>query len=193
MAYLRSFLPWIAVSVLVGTIDIRYALLVGLVLALALAVGQRRAGRDWSALVIEVSAALFFAACTAAAFASPDSDLVKNYSSAGSSLWLALVAWGSLALGKPFTLGIARTTVAAEHWQSPLFRRVNTVITAVWAGAFTVGGAGSVWLHHTQPDNSGARTVLTVACIVVPILFTVRYPALARARFLAAPREETSK
>ncbi|WP_406094989.1 hypothetical protein [Streptomyces sp. NBC_01013] len=186
MAYLRSFLPWIAVSVLVGTIDVRYALLAGLVLALALIVVQRRAGGDWAALVIETGAALYFAVCTTAAFAAPDSGLVTDYSSAGSSLWLALLAWGSLAIGKPFTRGIARTTVPAEHWDSPLFRRVNTVITAVWAAAFTIGGAGSVWLHHAQPDNSTARTVLTVICVVVPILFTVRYPEIARARSVAA-------
>ena len=186
MAYLRSFLPWIAVSVLVGTIDIRYALLAGLVLALALIVVQRRAGSDWAALVIETGAALYFAVCTAAAFAAPDSGLVTDYSSAGASLWLALLAWGSLVIGKPFTMGIARTTVPAEHWDSPLFRRVNTVITAVWAAAFTVGGAGSAWLHHAHPDSSTARTVLTAVCVVVPILFTVRYPEIARARFVAA-------
>jgi hypothetical protein len=40
--------------------------------------------------------------------------------SAGSSLWLALTVWGSLALGSPSTLGIARTTVPSEHWNSPL-------------------------------------------------------------------------
>ncbi|MFI7339860.1 hypothetical protein ACIBUY_18240 [Streptomyces sp. NPDC050085] len=192
MAYLRSFLPWIAVSVLIGTVDVRYALLVGLVLAVVLAVNQRRAGRAWDALVIEVSAAAFFAVSTAVAFAAPDSDFVEHYASAGSSLWLALVAWASIVVGRPFTLGIARTQVPEELWDSPVFLKVNVAISAVWAASFTVSGGGSAWLRHAQPDSSTGRTALTVVCIVVPILFTVRYPEIARSRAVAGqqPSEE---
>ncbi|MFC8510089.1 hypothetical protein ACFU3J_27370 [Streptomyces sp. NPDC057411] len=186
MTYLLSFLPWIAVSALTGTLDIRYALLTGLVLAVAVTVRQRRAGRAWDALVIEASAAVYFAGCTAAAFAAPDSAFVTRYASAGASLWLAAVAWGSLAVGRPFTLGIARASVPAEHWDNPLFRRVNRVITAVWATAFTVGGAGTVWLRQARPEDGTARALLTVGCFLVPIVFTMRYPAVARARFVAA-------
>ncbi|MGD6743611.1 hypothetical protein ACOKM3_17410 [Streptomyces sp. BH106] len=188
MAYLRSFLPWIAVSVLIGTIDVRYALLVGLVLAVALAAGQRRAGRAWDALVIEVSAAAFFAVGTGIAFALPDSDFVEHYASAGSSIWLALIAWGSLVIGRPFTLGIAKTQVPEEFWGSPVFRKVNVAITAVWAASFTVSGIGTAWLRHAQPGSDTARTVLTVACIALPILFTVRYPDIARARARATAK-----
>ncbi|MER8041522.1 hypothetical protein [Streptomyces sp. NPDC094032] len=184
MTYLVSFLPWIAVSALTGVVDIRYALLTGLVLAVAVTLRQRRAGRAWDALVIEASAAVYFAGCAVAAFAAPDSAFVTHYASAGASLWLAAVAWGSLAVGRPFTLGIARTSVPAELWDNPLFRRVNVVITRVWAAAFTVGGVGAVWLRHARPEDGAARTVLTVVCFLVPIVFTVRYPAVARARYL---------
>lgn len=184
MTYLLSFLPWIAVSALTGAVDIRFALLAGLVLAVAVTVRQRLAGRAWDALVIEASAAVYFAGCTAAAFAAPDSVFVTHDASAGASLWLAAVAWGSLAVGRPFTLGIARASVPAALWDNPLFRRVNVVITGVWAGAFTVGGAGAVWLRHARPEDGGARTLLTVVCFLAPILFTLRYPAYARARFV---------
>ncbi|MEV5613614.1 hypothetical protein [Streptomyces sp. NPDC052225] len=186
MAYVRNFFPWIAVSVLIGVIDVRYALTVGLVLAVALAVGQRRAGWGWDALIIEVCAAVYFGACAGAAFAVSDTAFLERYAAAGASLWLAAVAWVSLAARRPFTLGIARMQVEREHWDSPVFRRINTVITMVWAAAFTVEGAGSVWLHHSLPDDSGLRTGFTVACIVVPTLFTVRYPEVARARAVAA-------
>ena len=186
MQYLRSFLPWIAVSILIGSVDVRLALGVGLAVAVALIGYQRVGGRAWDAQVVEISAALFFAVATTVACAAPDSAFVEDYASAGSSLWLALTAWGSLAIGRPFTLGIARTSVPAEHWNSPLFLSVNKAITAVWAAAFTVTGVGSALLHHYQPDNSTARTALTIAGIALPILFTVRYPDIARARFVAA-------
>ncbi|WP_369235058.1 hypothetical protein AB5J56_24765 [Streptomyces sp. R21] len=189
MQYLRSFLPWIVVSLLIGSIDVRYALLAGLVAAVALIAYQRGQGRAWDAQVVEISAALFFAVATTVAFAASGSAFVEHYASAGSSLWLALTAWGSLAIGRPFTLGIARTTVPAEFWNNPLFLRVNKVITAVWAASFTITGVGSALLHHYQPDNGGARTALTIAGIVIPILFTVRYPAIARARHLTAVQQ----
>jgi predicted membrane chloride channel (bestrophin family) len=78
--------------------------------------------------------------------------------------------------------------VPSEHWHTPLFLSVNKVITAVWAAAFTVTGAGSALLHHYQPDSSGARTALTIVGIALPILFTIRYPDIARSRFVAARR-----
>ncbi|MFE1951395.1 hypothetical protein ACFW9D_13090 [Streptomyces sp. NPDC059524] len=175
----------IVVSLLIGTVDVRWALLVGLALAVVLAGAQRRGGRGWDALVIEVSAALYFAGCTVAAFAAPDSTLVEHYASAGSSLWFALVAWGSLGVGRPFTLGIARTQVPRELWGNPVFHKVNVVISAVWAASFTVSGIGTAWLRHAQPHDSVGRTVLTVLCVALPILFTVRYPDIARARAMA--------
>ncbi|MGW1889192.1 hypothetical protein ACWCP6_02895 [Streptomyces sp. NPDC002004] len=182
MSYLRSFLPWIVVTVLTGTIDLRYAVLAGLATALVLISAARRGGRGWDAIVIECSAAVFLAAYAVAVFAAPHQTLVQDYGSAASSLWLALTAWVSLAVGRPFTLGIARTTVPEEHWNSPLFIRVNNVITAVWAAAFTLSGAANALLHHYAPDNGTARTLVAVAGFVLPVLFTVRYPEAARAR-----------
>ncbi|MFI1368973.1 hypothetical protein [Streptomyces griseochromogenes] len=192
MGYVRSFVPWIAVAVLTGSVDIRWAVLTGLVLAVGLVAVQRRAGRGWDAQVIECSAALFFAVYAAAAFAAPGSAAVAHYGSPLSSVWLAATAWGSLALGRPFTLGIARTQVPEHVWNSPLFVRVNRVITAVWAVAFTVGGAGGALLRHYRPDDGTARTLLTVAAFVVPVLFTVRYPETVRGRH-TAPRAEAAK
>ncbi|MGV9249068.1 hypothetical protein [Streptomyces sp. NPDC003710] len=192
MGYIRSFLPWIAVAALTGTVDLRWAVLTGLVLAAGLVVAQRRAGRGWDALVIECSAVVFFAAYAVAAFAAPGSSALAHYGSPLSSLWLAATAWGSLALGRPFTLGIARTQVPEHLWHSPLFLRVNRHITIVWASAFTLSGIGGVPLRHYLPGAGTARTLLTVATFVLPVLFTVRYPDIARARF-AAVREDASR
>lgn len=192
MSYLRSFVPWIVVAALTGTVDIRWAALAGLVLAVGLVAVQRRAARGWDAQVIECSAVLFFAVYAGAAFAAPRSTAVTHYGPALSSLWLAATAWGSLAVGRPFTLGIARAQVPAHLWRSPLFLHVNRVITAVWATAFTLSGVGGALLRHYRPDAGTARTLLTVAAFVVPILFTVRYPEIARSRH-AAPRAEAAK
>ncbi|MFI9329412.1 hypothetical protein ACIGZJ_17930 [Kitasatospora sp. NPDC052868] len=186
MGHIRSFVPWIAVALLTGTVDIRWAALTGLLLAVALVATQRRAGRAWDAQVIEASAVLFLAGYTAAAFAAPHSSTVAHYGPPLSSLWLAATAWGSLALGRPFTLGIARTQAPEHLWNSPLFLRINRVITTVWATAFTLSGIGGALLRHYEPDAGDARTLLTVAAFALPVLFTVRYPPIARARHAAS-------
>ena len=46
-------------------------------------------------------------------------------------------AWASLAIGKPFTAGIAKREVPQEYWGSDKFRHINRVLTSVWAVAFT--------------------------------------------------------
>ncbi|MEV7190604.1 hypothetical protein AB0N81_02180 [Streptomyces sp. NPDC093510] len=184
MAYLRSFLPWIAVAVLGGTIDLPAIALIGLVVAVAIMAMQRSQGRPWDAAVIEVSAVIYFAAVAALAAVQSDHSWLQDYYQPGSSLWLAVTAWGSLLIGKPFTAGIARTMVPAEHWNSPFFRKVNNVITAAWAAAFTATGVINTVIQHVNPDASTARTIVSVLGFVIPIRFTMRYPETARQRHL---------
>ncbi|HEU5423087.1 MAG TPA: hypothetical protein VFU72_06060, partial [Nitrolancea sp.] len=162
-----------------------WAACAALAVALWLVAAQRRAGRAWDALVIECSAIVFLAAYAITGFASPHSDFLAHYGGPLSSLWLAATAWGSLAIGHPFTLGIARTQTPPSVWRTALFRRVNRVITTVWAAAFTACGIGTALLRHYQPDADTARTALIAASFVLPVLFTLRFPQAARARWAA--------
>ena len=54
---------------------------------------------------------------------------------------LAVFALAGLLVRRPFAMPYARDTVSAEHWHSPLFIRVNYVLTAVWGRSVPV-------LHH---------------------------------------------
>lgn len=180
MRYIRSFAPWIVFAI-VSTFDWRYAALSGLVVAVALVVGQRRRGAAWDALILESGSALFFAALTAIAFAAPDAS-IKPYVGPISTAWLALIAWGSLSIRRPFTLGIAKQMTDRAVWDSPIFRRVNVVITAVWALGFTVNAALCAILRHAYSDPGTATTTVQVVCFLIPIVFTIRYPAIVQAR-----------
>ena len=67
------------------------------------------------------------------------------------NLSLAEFAWLTMLIRKPFTIAYAKDTTPQEHWDSPLFKRINNVITAVWASAFTlaaaVGFSGDLVFH----------------------------------------------
>ncbi|HWD04099.1 MAG TPA: hypothetical protein VG674_16800 [Amycolatopsis sp.] len=180
MNYLKSFVPWIGFAIVSTQADWRYSALVGLVLAGGLLLLQRRGGKPWDTLIIELSATIFFVLLTAYAFADPTSPL-HPYVGTLSDGWLALTAWGSLAIRQPFTLGIARTMAPREVWNHPRFRRVNVVITAVWAASFTASLLAGGLLLTFAPHATVALIVIKVLGFVVPIAFTVRYTRGARA------------
>ncbi|MEW9531716.1 hypothetical protein [Microbispora sp. NPDC049125] len=181
LRYLRTFLPWIAFAVLSTNGEARYGAAAGLLLSLLLLAGDRRGGRGWDELVIEVSSAVFFAGLTAAALTVSPAPF-GEYGPAVSVGWLALTAWGSLAMRRPFTLGIARRTTPEDVHSTPLFYRVNAVITAVWAAAFTLNALVLALLFAVAPQATAAIVTVKICGFVLPALFTIRYPQIVRAR-----------
>ncbi|GAA3423479.1 hypothetical protein ACWDTT_07600 [Streptosporangium sandarakinum] len=180
---LLGFLPWIAYAVVATSDEWRYGAILGLVIAVGVIVIDRRAGRTWDQMVIEVSAAAFFLPITVISFVSPGSPLMP-YGPALVNAWLALTAWGSLAVRRPFTLGIARRTTPPEVWRTPLFLRVNVVITMVWGVAFTVAAVALAVLLHEAPHATAAVVTVKILSFAVPAVFTVRYPKAVAARHL---------
>lgn len=180
MSYLRTFAPWI-VYALIPSAHWNWAALIALVLSLGLIAQQTRTGRTLDALIIELGSAVFFAAITVVAFTSPDSAL-HPYTPALSSATLAVIAGVSLALRKPFTLGIAKQTTPREVWHQPLFVRTNVIITAVWTGCFAVTAAALALIAH---GDTTVRTLIQIAGFVVPMVFTLRYVAHIQAKAAA--------
>jgi carotenoid cleavage dioxygenase len=52
---------------------------------------------------------------------------------------LGVIAWGSLSIGKPFTLQYAREQVSKDKWDNPVFIRVNNILTIAWGLIFLFG------------------------------------------------------
>ncbi|MFI8961819.1 hypothetical protein ACIGO8_06855 [Streptomyces sp. NPDC053493] len=180
MSYLRTFLPWIVFAVLPSA-DWQWAALAALAVAAAIVAGQLRSGVGLDALVIELGSAVFFAALAAVAFADHDSP-VHTYSPALSCATLGLIAGISLAVGRPFTAGIAKRTTPREVWSLKPFVRTNVVVTAVWTAAFVLTAAALAWLEHAGQAHSVQATAVQIAGFAVPMLFTVRYVAHVQAK-----------
>jgi hypothetical protein len=155
--------------------------LAALVVAVAVIAQQVRAGTGFDALIIELGSAVFFAALAVMAFADPHSG-VHDYSAALSSGTLAVIAGGSLAIGKPFTLGIAKRTTPREVWELKPFIRTNVVITAVWAVAFVLTALVLAVVAHAGNAHSTSATLIQIAGFAVPMIFTVRYVAHVQAK-----------
>ncbi|MCG7206103.1 hypothetical protein [Streptomyces arenae] len=182
MAYLRGFVPWIVAGVVTGFTDWRWGALSGVVSGLFLLLQDRRRGVDLDALILEASTIVYFLVTGAVAVTDPDSAL-KDHSDVLSFVWLGLTAWGSLAIRRPFTLGIAKRQTPREYWDMPEFRQVNNYITSAWGAGFTfiavclaVGNAvdAPVWVGITAH----------VIGLAAPIVFTKVYPERAQRRLL---------
>ncbi|MET8007198.1 hypothetical protein [Nonomuraea glycinis] len=179
MRGLLGFLPWIAYAVIATGDEWRWGTITGLTLALVLVALDRRAGKGWDEMVIESSAAIFFACLTALSLADPHSPLTP-YGPALVNVWLAGTAWGSLALRRPFTLGIARSMAPKEVWETPRFYSVNAVITTVWAAAFTIAALALTLVLYVSPHATTLVIAIKVLSFVLPSIFTAWYPKRVR-------------
>ncbi|MFE6904523.1 hypothetical protein ACFVFJ_48520 [Streptomyces sp. NPDC057717] len=180
MSNLRTFLPWIVFAVLPSE-NWQWAALAALVVAVAAIVHQVRAGAGFDALIIEIGSAAFFAVLAVIAFINPDSG-VHDYSAALSSGTLAVIAGVSLAIGKPFTLGIAKRTTPRAIWGLKPFIQTNVIITAVWTAAFALTAVMLAFVAHEGNAHSTLATLIQVAGFVIPMIFTVRYAAHVQAK-----------
>ncbi|MEV0250790.1 hypothetical protein AB0H76_29635 [Nocardia sp. NPDC050712] len=179
MSYLRTFAPWIVFAA-VPSAYWQWAALTALLLAVLELAIRVRAGSRPAALVIEIGAALFFAAIAVLAFLDPHTAL-HAYVPAMSHSMLALIAGVSLAIGVPFTLAIAKQSAPEEVWEEPLFIRLNYVLTSVWTACFGIGAVALTVLAHAP----GPRFAAMVAVFVIPVVFTLRYVAHVQARAAA--------
>ena len=175
MSYLRTFAPWIAFSVFPAS-DWQWGALVALAISVAGIIRQTRSGLPLDAQIIEIGSAAFFAALAALAFADPSTPL-HAYSAALASGALGLIAGVSLAVRKPFTLGIAKRSVPREHWGSPLFIRTNVIITAAWTTSFIIGCVALAFLAHSSVL---IQAIVQVAAFIVPLVFTLVYATRVR-------------
>ncbi len=178
--------PWILMAILSGPGRFGQAAAAALAFTLVVIWAGRRRGIKVHSL--EVFGALVFAVFVGLAIF--DSPSVIRWL----ELWageltngaLAVFALASLLVRRPFTMAYARDTVSAEHWHSPLFIRVNYVLTAVWAGAFLfstiVGVVGDTVLR--DGDNFWTGWILQLAAIFVAVAVTEFYPDYARAEYL---------
>jgi len=185
--YLRGFAPWLLFALLSAT-DWRWAALLAQLLVAVLFVRDRRAGTRLDAQVLEIGTIAYFAGITALAVAVPDSP-VRTYAMALSSAWLALIALTSLLIRRPFTLGLASRRVPPHVARTARFRRVNMVITGIWATGFVLSAAtGSACA--ALDGGPAAQALCHALSIGLSGLATRLYTARTKARHGTVPQPE---
>ncbi|WP_063748858.1 hypothetical protein [Streptomyces sp. NRRL B-24484] len=178
--YFAGFAPWIVFDVVASPSTWEYASLAALVTAVLL--GRPSAGRGgWK--ILDVAGIAFFAVMSLLALFLGRDDLewLETYAQPISSGVLAVVAFGSL-LFDPFTAQYARESTPRQYWDSPVFRRVNRLLTAVWGLVFAVIAVLGVVAVHVEGGDDWLNWVIPVALIAAAFTFSSRYPDSVRRR-----------
>jgi len=183
MSYLRGFVPWFVFAA-VSTVGWQWGALAALVVGARLLMQDRARRIPANSLVLEISSLGYFVVLTAVAFSFPHSP-VQHYVGACSFGWLAVTAWTSLAVRRPFTLGIAKRQAPEEFWHTPQFLRINDVITTAWAAGFALTSV-AIAVCVAAGTNSMATITCQVIGFLAPAVFTNRYPKAVQARLTAA-------
>lgn len=185
--------PWILMAIMSGPGRFAHAATAALTLTLIVMwVGARRGIKVHS---LEVFGAVVFAVFVALGILGSPSliGFLELWAGEITNGTLAAYALATLLVRRPFTIAYARDTVDPEHWNSPLFIRVNYILTGVWAAAFVVntlvGSFGDAVLKDS--DNFWTGWIVQLAVTLIAVAITEFYPDYARAKFLVATGEST--
>ncbi|WP_030204382.1 hypothetical protein [Streptomyces sp. NRRL S-87] len=178
--------PWIIFGILSGPGRFEVSVGIALAVAVVLVAAGRWAhpGSSWK--LLELADLVFFTGLAIIGAVADDRTLrwLETYSGEVSNLALVAIAFGSMAVRRPFTLAYAREQTDPSVWDTPQFLRANQVITGVWGLAFLVGaltgGYGDLVLH--DPDNLWTAWIIPVLALIAAVRFTLWYPEALRAR-----------
>jgi len=183
--YVRSPLagiaPWILIAVINGPGRFEEAASAALGLSLlTLWVGVRR---GVPVHLLEGFTVAYFGVLAVIGLAAPDGviDWMHLWAGEVSNIALAAFALVTLAIRRPFTLAYAKDTTPQEHWGSPVFIKVNYVLSAAWAAAFVFSALTGAYGDAVLRDNDNFWTawILPIGAIVFAVSFTEFYPDYA--------------
>ena len=169
MSILKSFIPFIAYSVVANWFDWRLGIAFGLVtlVAVVLTTPSQRLG------VLGLAQLTFLVVAGAYAVVRPESGLQDNLNAVGMA-WIAVVSTVSILVGRPFTLDYSTDGVAPEIVETPLFQQINRTIAWVWTACFAACAAAGFVTTALDRPNTG--TIVTIVLLVGAIKFTDAYP-----------------
>jgi hypothetical protein len=171
---LLGFAPWIIFDVVAGPSTWEFAALGAFIAAVVLSWPDLREGRY---MILDVAGIVFFGVLVVLGIFLDRSDLhwVERNAQVLSSGVLAVLALGSLAF-TPFTEQYARLSVPREVWGSPVFRKINRVLTAARGIVFAVIAVlGYIGLHVGR-GHDWFSWIIPIALLVWAIKFTEGYP-----------------
>ena len=175
-AIFLGFVPWIVFSVVAGPSTWMWAALAAFLCSLVLSVPSWRSTRSIS--VLDAAGLVFFGVLVVLALVLDSATLqpIEDRAQMLSSIVIAVVALGSLAVGRPFTEYYAKQQTPREYWNSPTFKQINRAITAVWGLVFVFNALCDAVVAYLGASSDVFNWVVPIVAIVAAVKFTSWYP-----------------
>jgi hypothetical protein len=196
-----AFAPWIIFWVIGGpstweTASIAALLAAVLVVAVSIEAPRQypvaAERKPWHGLhlerikLLDAGTVIFFAALVIVALATSRHSVAQldKYSQALSSGALGLIALGSIVFGHPFTIDYAKESTPPKLWNTPVFKRINLVLSSVWAVVFLLCAISGLLAVHASAKGTRdwLNWYLPIIFIFIGFRLNKRYPAQVRAR-----------
>ncbi|WP_037144375.1 hypothetical protein [Rhodococcoides fascians] len=196
LSIFTGFIPWIAFSLVAQRMaanGVAWSALLAAAIGLVFVVRGRRTGNP---TMMDMYSLVLFSLIAVVGFVGGEN--IDNWlfewgrPFVGVVLGLILLATAST---RPFTAEYAKRSTPQEYWSSPLFRRINFVLSATWGVAITVMGAASVLVTALDAHATGTDSpylidfflnwAVPIILIVVMVHVTNTYPDKASAQAAA--------
>ncbi len=183
-----GLLPWFAISFLVGPLSFFAASIVALLLSAALVAASKLRGEEMK--MLELVDLVFFVALTiVAALAGPSLiSWLNDHADEVANVAVALLAFGSLAIGRPFTSQY--TINRFPNASAKLLEHLDRVGTWIWAVALTFAALAGGYGEFVLPDlatNLWTGWILQTAPLIVAFNLTIWIDRRALAREAGEP------
>lgn len=174
LAIFAGFLPWIAFTFIAQRMSadgVAWSALIAAVLSLVFIVRGRRTDNPTQ---LDVYSLTIFTVIAVVGFVGDDSIDQWLYEWGRPSVGIVL---GAILLvtasTRPFTAEYARKSTPREYWDSPLFRRINLVLSAAWGAAIATMGVAAVLVTALDAHATGTDSPYLLDLVlnwVVPIV-----------------------
>ena len=164
-----GFAPWIVYWVLVGNVPFEAAVLVALAVAVAAFVIGRVKGTPGRTL--EIGAIATFVVLAILTFTLSQS-FMEQWMQPLSNAGIFLVALTGVLIGRPFVREFAEVDQPEEVIKSAVFKRITTLLTWIWVGAFagmTVSSAIPPIVYGERHDSGHQDAVVVRLLLGHPV------------------------
>ena len=188
-----AFAPWIIFDVVAGPSTWKLAAFSALIASVVLTLPDLRHRRGLPKLLDAVGV-VFFAVISILALGLDRGQMLwlETYAQVISNGVLALTALASLAF-EPFTEQYARLSTPREVWGTPVFKRTNQVLTAMWGLVFLATAILGLIALHVRSGTDWLNWVIPIALLVLAVRFTRWYPAYMRSQAHRVPASQHAR
>ena len=183
LSLIIAFTPLIIFSLLSRVLPHGYIGVAGLVAAVSALIAMAISRPVWPPKILTACSLILFTVIAVLGFTLGKNDdrWLATWGGAGVGIILGLIILALIPV-MPFTEQFARESVPQAEWSSPIFKKINRVLSAAWGAAiFAIGvsrvAAAAVNGHTTRrlPETL-LGLVIPVAIIVYMLKFSKSYP-----------------